>query len=303
MQRTVVTRDPSGNVRREIYRPTKGLLHDTTAPLERVLTGSTSTVKEFFSARSPKDTAEQDDDLGTSQFSGFPAKGKRQTFRDSGGQLTHTLETWYSSSLGLTVHMQSSNARGDTAIIDLSELHLGTPASSPSETAATTSHTIPLLVLYRGLFTHIAHMERDRQTNDPNRHVNMGEIEDHLRKKLNLSASEWQILVDKSVKVESYTRDMSQKARSFADQDRAARRENPLSAHTLAAGRATLHNMQLDLNMHVQAEIDELKKSVGETATEHIQNYLQGPQAASTSVIHVNLAQLRAQRAQKEQTR
>ena len=40
MRRTVITRDSSGNVRREMYRPTKGLLHDTSAPLERVLTGS-----------------------------------------------------------------------------------------------------------------------------------------------------------------------------------------------------------------------------------------------------------------------
>jgi hypothetical protein len=296
-RRTVYTRDASGNVRREIYRPTKGLQHDTTAPLERVLTGST--LKHAPpQVQSSKEMVEQDADLGTSQFSGLPATGRRQIFQDANGQRTHTLETWFSPTLGLTVHMESSNARGDTAVSDLSELHLGNPVSTSAETAPVASSPIPLLNLYRGLFTHIAHMERDRLANDPNRHVNMNEIEDHLRNKMSLSASEWQVLVDKSVKVESYTRDMSKQARSFADQDRAARRQNSPSANTLPAGRAVLHKMQLDLNTHIQGEIDELKTNVGPDATDRIQAYLKGPLAASTSFMPFKSTQLQAQKGQ-----
>jgi len=199
--------------------------------------------------------------------------------------------------------MESSNARGDTAVSDLSELHLGSSVSPSAETVPAASAPIPLLNLYRGLFTHIAHMERDRLANDPNRHVNMNEIEDHLRKKMSLSTSQWQVLVEKSVKVESYTREMTKQARSFADQDRAARQQNPLSASTLTAGRATLHKMQLDLNTHVQGEIDQLKTAVGSDATTRIEAYLQGPLAASTSRVSLTSAQLQAQRVQKEQAR
>ncbi len=295
MRRTVYTRDASGNVRREIYQPTKGFLHDTTAPLERVLTGSTSAQSPLL-VRSSKETVEQDTDLGTQQLSGFPATGRRQIFQDANGQRTHTLETWFSPTLGLTVHMESRNARGDTVVSDLSDLQLGNPVSPSAEAAPVASPPIPLLNLYRGLFTLIAHMERDRLANDPNRHVNMDEIEDHLRKKLGLSASEWQVLVDKSVKVENYTREMSKQAHDFATQDREARRENPLSAHTLAAGRAHLYTMQLDLNTHVQGEIDQLKAAVGHDATDHLQAYLQGPLATSMSVVPSRSARLQAQK-------
>src|ERR1700689_400599 len=76
MQRSVYTRDASGNVRREIYQPTKGFLQDTTAPLERVLTGSTSAQAPPL-VHSSKETVEQEADLGTLQLSGFPATGTR----------------------------------------------------------------------------------------------------------------------------------------------------------------------------------------------------------------------------------
>ncbi len=299
LQRTVYTRDASGNVMREIYRPTKGLQHDTTAPLEHVLTGFTSS-QALPTAQSSKETVEQAVDLGIRQFSGLPAKGRQQTFQDGSGQRTHTLETWFSPTLGLTVHMESSNARGDTRVSDLSELHLGDSVSPSAEAAPVARPAIPLLNLYRGLFTQIAHMERDRLANDPNRHVNMDEIEEHLRKKLGLSIGEWQVLVEKSVKVENYTREMSKQAHDFADQDRAGRQQNPLSANTLAAGHATLHKMQLDLNTHVQGEIDQLKATVGSDGTDHIQTYLQGALAASTSVVTSKSAQLLVQ---KEQAR
>ena len=301
-QRTVYTRDASGNVRREIYQPTKGLQHDTTAPLERVLTGSTSAQAPPL-VLSTKEIVDQDTDLGTRQFSGLLARGRQQTFQDANGQRTHTLETWFSPILGLTVHMESSNAHGDTVVSDLSELKLGSAVSSFADTAPIASPPIPLLNLYRGLFTQIAHMERDRLANDPNNHVNMDEIEDHLRIKLGLSASEWQVLVDKSVVVEDYTREMSKQARSFADQDRTSRQQNPHSANTLAAGRATLHKMQLNLNTHVQGEIDELETAVGPDAATRIQAYLQGPLAASMYVMPLKSARLLGQQAQKEQAR
>jgi hypothetical protein len=300
MRRTVYTRYASGDVRREIYQPTKGLQHDTTAPIEHVLTGSTSAQALSYTTSS-KNLRVQEVDLGTSQFSGLPATGRRQTFQDANGQRTYTLETWFCATLGLTVHIESRNGRGDTVVSDLSELHLGNSVSPTSGNAPVTSPAIPLLNLYRALFAQIAHMERDRQANDPNLHVNMGEIEDHLSKKMSLSASEWRALVDKSVKVENYTREMSQQAHSFAEQDLAARRNNPLSANTLSAGRATLHKMQLDLNTHVQAEIEELKATVGPDATDRIQAYLQGPLAASTSVMPLKSVRLQAQHAQKEQ--
>jgi hypothetical protein len=299
MQRTVYTRDASGNVRREIYQPTKGSQQNSTAPLERILTGSSS-AQTLPSIQSSKETIEDDVDLGTQQVSGLPARGRRQIFQDANGQRTHTLETWFSPTLGLTVHMESRNVHGDSVVSDLTELQLGDPVSPSAEAVPVASPAIPLLNLYRGLFTLIAHMERDRVANDPNRHVNMDEIEDHLRKKMDLSASAWRALVDKSVKVENYTHDMSKQARSFADQDRAARKQNPLSANTLAAGRATLHKMQLDLNAHIQAEIDQLKTAVGPDATARIQAYLQGPLAASTSRVQFTPAQLQALRAQKE---
>jgi hypothetical protein len=302
MQRTRYTRDASGNVRREIYRPTKGLLHDTTAPLERVLTGSTSP-QALPQLQSSKEILEKEDDLGIRQFSGLPATGRRQTFQDGNGQRTHSLETWFSPTLGLTVRMESSNARGDTVVSELSDLQLGSPASPSAETVPAASPAIPLLNLYRGLFTHIAHMERDRLANDPNLHVNMGEIEDHLRKKLGLSASEWQVLVDKSVKVENDTRERSKQAHDFANQDRAARQQNSLGGNTLAAGRATLHRMQLDLNAHVQGEIDQLKTTVGPDATTRIEAYLQGPFAASTSRVQLTAAQIQALHAQQKETR
>ena len=84
-QRTVYTRDESGTVRREIYQPTKGFEHNTTAPLERVLTGSTSAQVPPL-VLSTKETVDQDTDLGTQQFSGLPAAGRRQTFQGANGQ-------------------------------------------------------------------------------------------------------------------------------------------------------------------------------------------------------------------------
>lgn len=286
-------------MRREIYQPTKGVQHDTTAPLERVLTGSTSAQAPPL-VQSTKETVKQDTNLGTLQISGVPAIGKRRTFNDANGQRTRTLETWFSPILGLTVRMDSSNARGDTVVSDLSDLQLGSSISPSAATAPVASPPIPLLNLYRGLFTLVAHMERDRLANDPNLHVNMNDIEDHLRTKLGLSASQWQTLVAESVKADNYTREASKQARSFADQDRAARRQNPLAANSPTAGRATLHQMQLDLNTHIQGEINQLKAALGTDATTRIEAYLQGPLAASTSRIQLTPAQVQALRTQKE---
>ncbi len=301
-RRIVYTRDASGNVQSQIYKPTKGSAQDTTAPLEHVSTSLTSAQAPLPTALSSTETM-QVTNLGTSLFSGLLTTGTRQIFTGANGQQTRTREVWFCPILGVTVHLQSSDARGDTTVGDLSELQLGTVAAPVpvAQTALAASPAVPLLTLYRGLFTEVAHMERDRQAN--NLHANMIEIEDHLRKKLNLSSNEWQTLVATSVKVESYTEEKSKEARSFAEQDKAARRNNPLGPNTLAKGRATLHQMQLDLNTHVQADINELKAAVGPTATDHIQAYLQGPLSASTSVVSVRSARLQAQQTGKEQAR
>ncbi len=302
MRRTVYSRDASGKVHAEIYRPTRGLEHDTTAPLEHVLTSPTATQALPQALAHPgSETLEQQTDLGTQQISGLPSTGKRMIFRNASGQRTRTLETWFSPALGLTVHMASGNTRGDSVVSDLSELRYGSPYPSIADAAPATTPAVPLLTLYRALFTHIAHMERDRLADDPNRHVNMAEIEDHLRNKLGLSPSEWQILVQQSVEVEQYTREASSQAHSFADQDRAARRDNPLSANTLSAGRATLHKMQTDLNTHVQGEVDKLNAVIGPGATKKMQTYLQGPMAASVSSTPIHSVALQARRADKEQ--
>lgn len=298
MQRTIYTRDAFGNVRREIYQPTKGSQHDTTAPLERVLTSSSS-AEGLPTAQSSKEILEQDVDLGTSQFFGVLATGRRQTFQDAKGQ--HTLETWFSADLGLNMHLQSRNANGDSLVSDLSELYFDNPASPSMESVQTARPAIPLLTLYRGLFAEIAHMERDGHATDSIHHVNMNEIEDHLREQMSLSASQWQVLVEISVQVENYTLDMSRQARAFANSDRAARQKNNLlSTDTKAAGRATLHALQLDLNTHVQGEIDKLRAAIGLDAINHVQAYLEGPLAASTTVIPSMSAQLRTH---KEQAR
>lgn len=300
-RRTVYMRDASGSTRTEIHRPTAGLLQDETAPLEHISTGSTSAQSPLPAAHPGSETV-QVVDLGTSFFSGLATAGQRQVYKGSDGQITHTVETWFCPLLGLTVHMSSSNARGDSVNGDLSNLQLVNPAI-PAVSAAAPTPAVPLLILYRNLFTLVDHIERDRRENDPNRHVNMGEIEEHLRKKLMLSASEWQTLVATSVKLESYTRAKSEEARNFTKQDQSARRANPLGPNTLASGLATLHKMQLDLNTHVQDEIDGLKGAIGPTATNHIQAYLQGPLAGSTRSVSKNVTRQQAALAGKEQAR
>jgi hypothetical protein len=153
-----------------------------------------------------------------------------------------------------------------------------------SSTSTPVKQPISQLHLYRALFMFIAQMERDRLADPPTQLANMVEIEDHLRKKINLTHSQWQTLVSTGVKVNGYAKETSQQARAFADQDRASRSGNPLSANTLAAGRATLHKMQLDLNARVLGDIQELEVAVGADATANIHAYLNGPLAASAQV-------------------
>jgi hypothetical protein len=123
-------------------------------------------------------------------------------------------------------------------------------------------------------------MERDRLANDPTRLVNMVEIEDHLRKKIDLSSGEWQTLVSASVKVDGYTEEETKQAHALAGQ---VRQSSP-SAASLAAGRATLHKMQLDFNGQVLGDIKELETAVGPDTTNRIHAYLSGPLTASAHV-------------------
>jgi hypothetical protein len=162
------------------------------------------------------------------------------------------------------------------------------PAQAPAPDSGTSTpakEAMSQMHLYQALFGFVADMERDRLADPPTQLANMVEIEDHLRKKLNLSESEWQTLVSTSVKVNAYTREASKQAHAFAEQDRASRRQDPLSANTLAAGRATLHKMQLDLNARALGDIQELEAAVGPDATAGIHAYLNGPLAASAHVM------------------
>jgi hypothetical protein len=155
---------------------------------------------------------------------------------------------------------------------------------------------ISQLRLYRALFHFVSQMERDRFANPPTQLANMVEIEDRLRKKMNLSPSEWQTLLNTSVKVDGYTDDAYKQARAVADQSRASSRQDPInSANTLATGHAQLHKIQSDLNDRVLGDIKELETSVGPGATTKIHVYLNGPLTASAQVtpraVHKKAAQ------------
>lgn len=175
----------------------------------------------------------------------------------------------------------------------------GSSAQDVTPGSGTSTPTVPAisqLRLYRALFYFVSHMERDRLANPPTQLANMVEIEDQLRKKIGLSSSEWETLLNTSVKVESYTEDTSKQARALADQSRASSRQDPTnSANTLATGRAKLHQIQSDLNDRVLGDIKELETSVGPDATTKIHAYLNGPLAASAQVtprrVHKKAAQ------------
>jgi hypothetical protein len=168
-----------------------------------------------------------------------------------------------------------------------------TPGSGPS---TPTGPPISQLGLYRALFHFVSHMERDRLANPPTQLANMVEIEDQLRRKMNLSSSELQTLMNTSVKVDSYTEETLKQARALADQTRASSRQDPTnSPNTLAAGRAKLRQLQSDLNDRVLSDIKELETNVGTDATTKIHVYLNGPLTASAQVtprsIHKKAAQ------------
>lgn len=299
--RTVYTRDAAGNTRTERYQPTKGLPQDGTAPLERVSTGAIS-AQPPFPAVHPGGETVQVVDLGTALYVGFATQGSRQTYVDSNGQVVRTLETWFCPSLGVTTHMLSSDAKGNTTSGDLVSLQLDAPAAIDSVVAARmpnasstgTAPAIPLTILYRSLFSLVHRMEQDRQANDPNRHVNMDEIEDHLRSKLQLSPAQWQALTTVSARVESYTRQHHEEARAFARQVHAAHSDSPLAPDMQASGHARLQRMQVDFNAHIAAEIDGVRAALGGDASKHVQAYLQGPLAASTRATPLHAARLQA---------
>jgi hypothetical protein len=157
-----------------------------------------------------------------------------------------------------------------------------TPASG---TSTPTSPAISQLQLYHALFHFVAQMERDRLANPPTQLANMVEIEDRLRKKMNLSASEWQMLVNTSVKVDSDSEETTKQAHAIADQTRASSSQAPInSANTLATGRAQLHKMKSDLDDRTLGDIKQLETSMGTDTTNKIHTYLNGPLAASAHV-------------------
>jgi outer membrane lipoprotein-sorting protein len=132
MQRTVVTRDGTGKWQTAVYRPTQGPQQNISSPLDHVFTGSTPVQPQSLTpAQSSGETLTDDLDLGTQTFAGLPAVGRRRIFRSVGRQpeATHTLETWFSPTLGVIVHSESRNFSGTTVVTDLSDLQLSASAS------------------------------------------------------------------------------------------------------------------------------------------------------------------------------
>ena len=132
-------------------------------------------------------------------------------------------------------------------------------------------------------------MEKERQKDNPNSTISMADIEDQLRKKINLSSDEWQALVATSNGVDGSTQEATKQARTFADQDRALRKQNPLTANSPATGRAVLRKMQADLDARVITDINKLEATVGPDCIARIQSYLNGPLAASAHVVHLGI--------------
>ena len=227
-QRTVFTRDSLGNISRRIYQPTKGLQHNTGAPLLRIVTG-TRVANDISSGTFNHQVLSSDTNLGTATFQGYPAQGHRQVMRDVNGGLARA--PWKHGlvhPLGLTVHMERREPDGDSVVSDLSELSLGDPATSSETAPPASAPAVPTLTLYRSFFNHVAHLERDKHENDPNRHVNLQQIEDHLAGRLAFSGSEWEALVNSSEAVDRYTRDMTDRARRVAAQAKADQRSGPM---------------------------------------------------------------------------
>jgi hypothetical protein len=165
-----------------------------------------------------------------------------------------------------------------------------------SATSTPTAPAVSQLHLYRALFHFVSQMERDRLANPPTQLANMVEIEDQLRKELKLSTSEWQVLVNTSVKVEGYREEASKQAHAVVDQTRTSSSQDPMnSANTLAAGRAKLQKMRSDLDDRTLGDIKELETSVGNDTSNKIHAYLNGPLAASAHVtprtVHKKAAQ------------
>jgi outer membrane lipoprotein-sorting protein len=129
-RRTEVSRDATGNWRSEVHRPTKGLQQDTSGPLDHVFTGSNA-AQSFTPSQSNGETLIDDQDLGTRNFSGLPATGRRRVFQSVGRQpqATHTFETWFCPTLGTFVHIESRNFDGSTMVSDFSNLQLGNSVS------------------------------------------------------------------------------------------------------------------------------------------------------------------------------
>lgn len=93
------------------------------------------------------------------------------------------------------------------------------------------------------------------------------------------------MLLNTSLKVDSYTEETSRQAHLLVDQTCASSRQDSAnSANILADGRAKLHQMQFDLNERTLSDIKELETSVGTDATTKIHCYLNGPLTASAHV-------------------
>jgi hypothetical protein len=167
----------------------------------------------------------------------------------------------------------------------------GKPTNLPSQQAA-----IPRRLLYRTLFASIAHMERDRQESSPAGHVNMIEIEGKVQTRMNLSDLEWRALINTSVRVDQYTQEAMKRAENVASFDRALRQKEGLSFYAETGGRQRLHQMQLELNLRIDADIQTLQKDLGKEASTRVESYLDSTFAHAVHFTQISPADIQARR-------
>lgn len=286
-ERSQVIRNSDGSWWIGMYRSTQGVNQDVTAPLDQVLTAppSPQTSPAF---QLTTDKLVEEDDLGNQTFFGQAATGKRQTFQstDQSIKTRKTQETWYSPALRLVVHAEIHDYNGITIVRDLGDLQLG-QAAIPANPSIPPTAVPSTLTLYRALFGHIAQLEKIKAANSSAPGPNVAVIEANIRKDIGITADQWPALVAAAVSVNAYSDDATKQARALAEHDRSLRRQSPLTANTVEATREALHDMQLNLNARISADIDGFETTLGPTATAQIHNYLNGHVAATAVPVHL----------------
>ena len=184
-------------------------------------------------------------------------------------------------------------SRGPVITVLLVTLSAALLAASTGQTTSsgsgspTPQHAPSELRLYRGLFSIVAHMERDRLARLANPQGQVGDVaavEESLRSEIDLSKADWQTFVTTAVKVETYIEEAGKQARAYAHQGRADMAQSLDKAQTLSSLKMGLHKMQVQQDARLSQDIQELETNVGADSTAKIHAYLEGPLAASAHV-------------------